>query len=70
MVLIHLSPRNECSLGELAETIARLTGFTGQLLWDNIKPDVRPRKLMDASRPAALGWGSGIGLEQGSRKIF
>jgi GDP-L-fucose synthase len=55
----------DCTIRELAETVARVTGFAGRLVWDTSKPDGTPRKLMDVSRFAALGWRATIGLEQG-----
>ena len=45
----------DCTIRDLAETIARVTGFTGHLVGGRIKPDGTPRKLMDVSHLAALG---------------
>ncbi len=60
----------DCTIRELAETIARVTGYTGRLVWDRSKPDGTPRKLMDVSRLAALGWRASIGLEDGLRDAY
>jgi GDP-L-fucose synthase len=60
----------DCTIRELAETIARVTGFQGRLAWDRSKPDGAPRKLMDVSRLAALGWTARIGLEDGLRDAY
>jgi GDP-L-fucose synthase len=60
----------DCTIRELAETIARVTGFNGRLVWDTTKPDGAPRKLMDVSRLAALGWKAQISLEQGLRDTY
>ena len=60
----------DCTIRELAETIARVTGFQGRLTWDRSKPDGAPRKLMDVSRLAALGWTARIGLEDGLRDAY
>lgn len=60
----------DCTIRELAETIARVTGFRGRLAWDRGKPDGAPRKLMDVSRLAALGWKARIGLEDGLRDAY
>lgn len=62
---INVGTGVDCTIRELAETIARVTGFTGQLVWDSTKPDGTPRKLMDVSRLAALGWRAGIVLTDG-----
>ncbi len=45
----------DCTIRELAETIARVTGFEGQLEFDASKPEGTPRKLLDVSRLGALG---------------
>jgi GDP-L-fucose synthase len=62
---INVGTGVDCTIRELAETIARVTGFTGQLVWDSTKPDGTPRKLMDVSRLKALGWRSSITLADG-----
>ena len=55
----------DCSIKELTEIIARVTGFHGKVTWDSSKPDGAPRKLMDSSKLSGLGWISGISLESG-----
>lgn len=60
----------DCTIRELAETLARVTGFTGKLVFDASKPDGTPRKLMDVSRLKALGWQASIGLEEGLRDTY
>lgn len=60
----------DCTIRELAETIARVTGFRGRLAWDTTKPDGAPRKLLDVSRLAALGWRAQTGLEEGLRQTY
>ena len=55
---------------ELAETVARVTGFQGRLVFDAGKPDGAPRKLMDVSRLSVLGWRAGISLEDGLRDTY
>jgi GDP-L-fucose synthase len=67
---INVGTGVDCTIRELAETIARVTGFTGRLTWDTSKPDGTPRKLMDVSRLAALGWNASIGLEDGLRDAY
>jgi GDP-L-fucose synthase len=58
------------TIRELAETIARITGYTGRLVWDTSRPDGTSRKPMDVSRLAALGWRARIGLEEGLRDAY
>lgn len=67
---INVGTGVDCTIRELAETIARVTGFDGQLVFDASKPDGTPRKLMDVSRLQALGWRATIGLEEGLRGAY
>src|SRR5690554_2212567 len=67
---INVGTGVDCSIRELAETIARVTEFQGELLFDSSKPDGTMRKLMDVSRLKALGWQASIGLEQGLRDAY
>ncbi|MFD3191523.1 GDP-L-fucose synthase family protein [Sedimentitalea sp. HM32M-2] len=62
---INVGSGSDVTIRELAETVARVTGFAGRLVFDATKPDGAPRKLMDVSRLARLGWRAGIGLQQG-----
>jgi GDP-L-fucose synthase len=55
----------EVSIKDLAETVARVVGFSGKIGFDTTKPDGTPRKLMDSSRVSALGWAPEISLEDG-----
>jgi len=67
---INVGTGVDCTIRELAETVARVTGFQGRLGFDASKPDGTPRKLMDVSRLAALGWRASIGLEDGLRDAY
>jgi GDP-L-fucose synthase len=67
---INVGTGVDCTIRELAETMARITGFRGRLVWDASKPDGTPRKLMDVSRLAALGWTASIVLEEGLRGTY
>ena len=58
------------TIGELADTIRRVVGFSGDLRFDTSKPDGTPRKLLDTTRLAALGWSPKIGLEAGIRSTY
>lgn len=62
---INVGTGIDCTIRELAETVAKVTGFRGKLVFDADKPDGAPRKLMDVSRLANLGWRARIGLEDG-----
>lgn len=67
---INVGTGTDCSIRELAELIARVTGYAGRLVFDATKPDGAPRKLMDVSRLAALGWRAGVPLEDGLRDVY
>lgn len=67
---INLGSGVDCSIQELAVTMARVTGFEGLLRFDTSKPDGTPRKLMDVSLINSLGWKSIITLEQGLRDTY
>ena len=57
----------DLTIRELAEAVAAATGFTGEILWDSSKPDGTPKKQLDVSRLAALGWKARIPLAEGLR---
>ncbi len=63
--LVNIGSGADLTIRELAELVARLVGFKGALRFDASKPDGTPRKLLDVSRMAALGWKSAIGMEEG-----
>ena len=67
---INVGTGIDCTIRELAETVARVTGFTGQLVWDASKPDGAPRKLLEVSRLRQLGWQASITLEDGLRDAY
>jgi GDP-L-fucose synthase len=62
---VNIGMGSDCTIRELAETIARVTGYPGRLVFDASKPDGAPRKLMDESLARLLGWEPSIGLEDG-----
>ncbi|KAF6156405.1 hypothetical protein GIB67_031526 [Kingdonia uniflora] len=55
----------EVTIKELAELVKEVVGFEGELVWDSTKPDGTPRKLMDSSKLAALGWVPKVSLRDG-----
>ncbi len=67
---INCGAGSDVSIRQLAETVGRVTGFEGKLVFDTSKPDGTPRKLMDSSRLAALGWRPKTGLEEGIRDVY
>ncbi len=67
---INVGTGTDCTIRELAETVARVTGFSGKLGFDATKPDGTPRKLLDVARLKSLGWQSSISLENGLRDAY
>ena len=55
----------DLSIRELAEAVATATGYQGAIEWDSSKPDGTPKKQLDVSRLAALGWRARIPLAEG-----
>jgi len=67
---INVGCGTDVSILELAQMVARVTGFQGRIETDPSKPDGTPRKLMDVSRLDRLGWRARIGLEEGIRGTY
>ncbi|MDR2208218.1 MAG: GDP-L-fucose synthase [Azoarcus sp.] len=67
---INVGTGTDCSIAELAQTLAEVTGFKGALKFDASKPDGAPRKLLDVSRLQSLGWEATIGLNEGLRSTY
>ncbi|MEH8128177.1 GDP-L-fucose synthase [Aeromonas veronii] len=62
---INVGTGVDCTIRELAQTMAKVVGFAGEVVFDATKPDGTPRKLMDVSRLANLGWRYTHSLEAG-----
>jgi GDP-L-fucose synthase len=62
---LNIGTGTDITIRELAEHIARVTGFEGRIAWDTSKPDGTMLKRMDVSRIAALGWQARIGFAEG-----
>ena len=67
---LNVGTGTDLTIADLAHTVAAVTGFDGRLTFDASKPDGTPRKLLDVSRLASLGWRAGIGLPEGLRSIY
>lgn len=68
--LMNVGVGEDLSIRELAETIAGVVGFTGELKFDTDKPDGTPRKLMDVGRLNGLGWKAKTSLRDGIAKAY
>lgn len=67
---VNIGTGVDLSILELAELVAKITGYDGQILTDPSKPDGTPRKLMDVSKLNGMGWKAKIGLEEGIRSVY
>jgi GDP-L-fucose synthase len=67
---INIGTGVDCTIAELAQTLKKVVGFGGDLVFDATKPDGAPRKLLDVSRASGLGWQSQISLEQGLSNTY
>jgi GDP-L-fucose synthase len=67
---INVGCGHDITIQELAETIARVIGYAGDIVFDTSKPDGTSRKLMDNTRINALGWQAQVGLEAGLEKAY
>ncbi|MBB5187717.1 GDP-L-fucose synthase [Zhongshania antarctica] len=67
---INVGTGIDCTIAELAQTMAKVTGFNGVIRFDADKPDGAPRKLMDVSRLANMGWRASISLEVGLSSTY
>jgi GDP-L-fucose synthase len=67
---INVGVGEDVTVRELAELVAEVTGFTGNLSWDTSKPDGTPRKLLDVSRIHSLGWKAQISLRDGISSTY
>lgn len=67
---LNVGTGEDCSIAELARTMAAVVGFTGEVRFDTSKPDGTPRKLLDVSKLHQLGWHHRIPLEPGLRRTY
>lgn len=68
--LLNVGTGEDVTIGELAETVMDVVGFAGRIVYDRSKPDGTPRKLLDVSRMAALGWRARTGLREGIERAY
>jgi GDP-L-fucose synthase len=68
--LYNVGSGKDITIKELAETIQKVTGHQGEIIWDLEKPDGTPRKLMDVSKMKEIGWSYSTELEEGIEKTY
>ncbi|MDR7119265.1 GDP-L-fucose synthase [Rheinheimera soli] len=67
---INVGTGVDCTIKELTETVAKVVGYSGDIVWDSTKPDGAPRKLMNVDRLKGLGWQYSVGLESGLKSTY
>jgi GDP-L-fucose synthase len=67
---INVGSGKDCTIAELAQLVAEVTGFDGSIEFDRSKPDGTPRKLLDVSRLQSLGWRAAISLPDGLKDAY
>ena len=67
---INVGTGEDIPIGDLARLVAEITGFTGKIDFDTTKPDGTPRKLMNVTRLADMGWRAQIGLREGVESTY
>jgi GDP-L-fucose synthase len=68
--LYNIGTGKELTIKELALLIQKIVGHSGEIIWDNSKPDGTPRKLLDVSKMQNLGWKHQINLEKGIQMTY
>ena len=67
---INIGTGCDCTIKQLSETISKIIGFKGNIIFDSSKPDGTPRKLLDITRINELGWTAKISLEEGLKSTY
>lgn len=68
--IVNIGTGKDCTITELAELIAEVVGYKGNIAYDATKPDGTPRKLLDVSKLENLGWSAKTGLREGVEKTY
>ena len=67
---VNAGTGKELTIKELTEKVAKIVGYSGTILWDKSRPNGTPRKLLDVSKAAKLGWKYRTELEDGIRLTY
>ena len=68
--LYNVGSGKDITIKDLAETIQKIIGHQGEIIWDSSKPDGTPRKLMDVSKMKTVGWTYSTELDEGIQKTY
>ncbi len=67
---VNIGTGREVTIKELAETVKKTVGYTGQIVWDQTMPDGTPRKLTDVTKLHELGWTHKVELAEGVQLAY
>lgn len=67
---INVGYGSDITIAELAQTVGKVVGYAGQIVFDSTKPDGTPRKLMDSSLLTSLGWNAKVNIEEGLKIAY
>ena len=68
--IINVGTGKDITIKELANTIADVVGFKGEIVWDTSKPNGTPRKVLNVDKIKSLGWEPKVGLREGIEKTY
>ena len=68
--IVNIGTGTDVTIKELAETIGRIVGYEGEILWDPAQPDGMPRKWLDVSLLRKMGWKHSVELDEGIKKTY
>jgi GDP-L-fucose synthase len=68
--IINVGTGTDVTIKELAETVADVVGFAGEIEWDTSKPNGTPRKLLNVDKIKSLGWEPKTGLKEGIERTY
>ena len=67
---INVGFGSDVTIAELAQTVGKVIGYAGEIVFDATKPDGAPRKLMDSTRLKSLGWRAQVDLKSGLQLAY
>lgn len=69
-MFLNIGTGKDVTIMELANTVKRIVGYSGNIVWDTSKPNGTPRKLLDVSRLEGIGWEYKMEIEDGVRMSY
>jgi GDP-L-fucose synthase len=67
---VNIGTGSDVTIADLAARIARVVGYDGTISWDTSRPDGTPRKLLDVTKLAQLGWTAQVELDEGIESVY